>query len=109
MKVYRLRDAARVDITEVLDYFLDIEEHLAAQFRADLQSNIERVQEYPGTGSPRYSHLWARGARASKLRFWLLSQFPYAIFYVERDTWIDIVRVLHQASDIPQHLKNKTS
>jgi toxin ParE1/3/4 len=101
MKAYRLRDA--------FDYFLDIEEHLAEQFRGDLQAAIAHIQRHPGTGSPRYSHLWARGARASKLRFWLLSQFPYAIFYVERDTWIDIARVLHQAADIPQHLKNQTS
>jgi plasmid stabilization system protein ParE len=57
MKAYRLRDAARVDVTEAFDYFLDIEEHLAAQFQADLRTSIEHIQQHPGTGSPRYSNL----------------------------------------------------
>jgi toxin ParE1/3/4 len=109
MKPYRLRDTARVDVTATFDYFLELEVHLAEGFQADLLKNLAHIEQYPSTGSPRHSNLWSRGARASKLRFWLFNQLPYAIFYVERDTWIDIVRVLHQASDIPQHLKSKSS
>jgi plasmid stabilization system protein ParE len=76
MKTHRLRDAARVDITTAFDYFSDIEFHLAEQFQADLEASIAHLQGYPGTGSPRYSKLWPRSGRVSKLRFWLLSQFP---------------------------------
>jgi toxin ParE1/3/4 len=107
MKTYRLRNVARVDVTAAFDYFFGIEEHLAEQFQADLEASISHIQMNPGTGSPRYSKLWPRSGRVSKLRFWLLTQFPYSIFYVEHEDWIDVVRVLHQASDIPQHLKNK--
>ena len=35
------------------------------------------------------------------LRFMLLEHFPYAIFYIERTHYIDVIRILHQRREIP--------
>ena len=35
----------------------------------------------------------------------MLKRFPYAVFYIERDAYIEVVRVLHQHSDIPVRLQ----
>ena len=40
------------------------------------------------------------------LRMWLVSGFEnYLVFYIERTHFIDIVRVLHAARDIPSMLR----
>ena len=35
------------------------------------------------------------------LRTWPLTKYPYLIFYIELDQQIDVWRVLHMATDIP--------
>jgi toxin ParE1/3/4 len=35
------------------------------------------------------------------LRFWPLKRYPYFVFYLERETHIDVWRVLHAERDIP--------
>jgi toxin ParE1/3/4 len=94
MKSYRLREAALGDIDLALDYFQN-----------ELLAAIAQIQAFPGMGSPRYAQHWLENAPLLPLRFWLTKRFPYAIFYFEHNLHIEIVRVLHQASDIPQHLK----
>jgi toxin ParE1/3/4 len=36
------------------------------------------------------------------LRFWTLTRYPYLVFYVERDTHIDVWRVLQGQRDISE-------
>jgi len=100
MKPSRLREAALEDIDQALDYYFEFAEHTVDAFSAAILDARRHVEQHPGTGSPRYSE----EGQAEVLRFWLLTRFPYAIFYIERDDFIDIVRVLHQASDIPTQL-----
>lgn len=100
MKPSRLREAALVDIEQALDYYFEHAEHMVEAFGEAVLAGRRHIEQHPGTGSPRYA---AQG-KAEALRFWLLHRFPYAIFYVERGDFIDIVRVLHQASDIPTQL-----
>ncbi|MGB8149528.1 MAG: type II toxin-antitoxin system RelE/ParE family toxin [Azonexus sp.] len=40
------------------------------------------------------------------LRFWPLKRFPYLVFYVERESHIDVWRVLHGKRDIPVWLQD---
>ncbi|MGE3293173.1 MAG: type II toxin-antitoxin system RelE/ParE family toxin [Geminicoccaceae bacterium] len=35
------------------------------------------------------------------LQSWALRRYPYLVFYVERESMIDVWRVLHAARDIP--------
>jgi toxin ParE1/3/4 len=108
MKLYRLREAALGDIDVALDYYQDIDSELAIGFQTELLAAIAQIQAFPGMGSPRYAQHWLENAPLLPLRFWRTKRFPYAVFYFDHNSHIEIVRVLHQASDIPQHLKNKT-
>jgi toxin ParE1/3/4 len=102
MKASRLREAALQDIDDALDYYLQQAPHMLGALQDSILQARKHIEEFPSTGSQRYH----TGKKGDALRFWLLSQFPYALFYFDRADTIDIVRMLHQASDIPQHLEH---
>ena len=108
MMRYRLREAALGDVDQALDYYQDVSEALAQAFEQALLDALTHVCAFPGTCSPRYAQRWLQENPPRDLRFWLLSNFPYAVFYFAETEHIEIVRVLHQASDIPQHLKKSS-
>jgi toxin ParE1/3/4 len=94
------------DITQALNHYIDQDvAQLPERFLAELDAAFRHIAQHPGTGSPRYA-----GQRTAKgLRCWLLRRFPYAVFYLVSDERISVIRVLHQASNIPKHLnKNNT-
>lgn len=93
---------AAADLEQAFEYYFDAPDlALAERFRDAVDEALAHIRRHPGTGSARY----AQGdTAASALRFWSLNHFPYAVFYLTHPARIDIVRVLHQASDIPQHL-----
>jgi toxin ParE1/3/4 len=91
---------AEADVDQAISYYLaEASFDVAVRFVAAYEDAITHIRRFPGTGSPRYADL----CNNAELRFWTLDRFPYAVFYIERDSFIDIVRVLHQASDIPAH------
>ena len=100
MKPSRLREAAWDDIEPALDYSFEHAEHMVDAFSEVILAGRVHVERHPGTGSPRY----AVQGLAEVLRFWLWPRFSYGLSYVERSDVIDIVRVQHQASDIPAQL-----
>jgi toxin ParE1/3/4 len=102
MKASRLREAALQDIDDALDYYLLQAPHMLAALHSSVLHARKHIEEFPATGSKRYH----TGKKGDALRFWLLDQFPYALFYFDRPDTIDIVRMLHQARDIPQHLEH---
>ena len=57
--------------------------------------------EFQGLGSTRFASL----VKPFELRAVLLQGFPYLYFYLSDDTGIDVIRVLHGAQDIPEHLR----
>jgi toxin ParE1/3/4 len=109
MKPYRLRDLALGDVNQALDYYDEIASDLADDFQSQMNSAIAHIQTHPGTGSPKYANTWAMRGSSDVLRYWLMNRFPYALFYIEHSKYIEIIRVLHQASDIPKHLQNNES
>lgn len=100
MKPSRLREMALQDIDDALAYYDAHAPHMLDAFEKAIITARQHVEEFPQTGSPRY----ALDNSDPVLRFWLTTRFPYAVFYFERETVIDIVRVMHQSSDIPVHL-----
>lgn len=93
---------AEADVDQAISHYLaEASFDVAVRFVAAYDDAITHIRRFPGTGSPRY----AEPGDNAELRFWTLDRFPYAVFYIERDSFIDIVRVLHQASDIPAHLE----
>ena len=67
----------------------------ARQLLEEFEAALTRIAGRPAIGSPRYAHL-LRG-----LRFWKLRRHPYLVFYVSQPGFIDVLRVLHAARDIP--------
>ena len=71
---------------------------LALRWASSMESAIRHIGTHPKTGSTRYATL----LKLDSLRFWPIRDFPYLIFYLERDTHIDAWRVLHAQRDIPE-------
>lgn len=97
-----LREAARRDINEAIDFYLaEAGEAVALGFIDELQAAILAIGRRPAAGSPRY----AQELELPGLRSRLLRRFPYVVFYVERDRDVDVWRVLHAKWDIPARLE----
>jgi len=70
----------------------------ALRFLDALERSLLTISEQPGIGSPRYARLPALDG----LRMWVVPDFEnYLVFYVERAHFVDVVRILHAARDIP--------
>lgn len=54
----------------------------------------------PAIGSPRYAH----ELDIPSLRVRSAGRYPYLIFYFEKETEIEVWRVLHSARDIPARM-----
>ena len=95
------RDAAEQDIDQAADYYTDeAGEDIAHGFVEAVREVYRAISTHPGAGSPRYAALLGvEGLRNRKL-----SRFPYLVFYVERETHIDVWRILHAQRDIPATL-----
>jgi toxin ParE1/3/4 len=98
----RLRERALDDLDAAAAYYDEHAAHITQPFIDAFLTAKTHIAHHPRTGSKKY----ANNPRLKGLRFWLLTDFPYAVFYVERASHIEIVRVLHQSSDIPQHLQH---
>lgn len=100
MKRLVIQRRAMRDLDAARAYYRDQAPHMLAPFALDVDAALQHVQRHPGTGSPRHGlQLGMAG-----LRSWLLRQFPYIVFYIELNDRIVVARILHQASDIPQHM-----
>ena len=106
MKRLTRRAQATDDLEIAFDYYFDaVNLDLAERFRDEVDDAMVHISRHPGTGSRRYSVSHAAGLAGGDLRFWTLNKFPYSIFYFEREDFIEIIRVLHQASNTPVHLE----
>ena len=101
-KTIVLRERARRDIDEAITHYLtEADPAVALAFIDALDNAYRHIGEQPGSGSPRYAHeLDIPGLRCRSA-----GKFPYLIFYVERETEIDVWRVLHDARDIPAWMR----
>lgn len=70
---------------------------LELAFADALQATAGLISTHGGIGSPRYATV----LNLAGLRFWPLKGFPHLVFYIERETQVDIWRVLHAQRDIP--------
>lgn len=96
-----LTEQAANDLEQAFAYYFDVSDlALAERFRDEVNAALQHIARHPGTGSLRYANI----GTAVGLRFWTLSHFPYAVFHLAGPRHIDIVRVLHQASDLSRHL-----
>ena len=93
-----LRERAQRDIDEAAEHYLtEAGAAVALDFIDVLEETHRQIGAQPATGSPRYAH----ELDIPGLRFRSVKGFPYMVFYVERESEIDVWRVLHGARDIP--------
>ena len=97
-----LRERAVRDVAEAVEHYLsEAPAAVALAFIDALEEAFQRIGEHPASGSPRY----ARELDLPGLRSWLVTGFPYLVFYLESEADIDVWRVLHAARDIPAWLR----
>lgn len=92
---------ASADVVSALDFYLAEAPHAAQGFIAALEKAVGQIERQPGIGSPRYAH----ELDIPGLRHWSLSRYPYALFYLEQDDRLDVIRLVHMSRDIPASLQ----
>jgi toxin ParE1/3/4 len=102
MKTLDVRRRALRDMVDARAYYQQEAPHMVPEFARRVDEALLHLQSHPGTGSPRYGLQLG----ITDLRSWAVSQFPYIIFYRSAGTRIRVLRVLHQASQIPAHLQH---
>jgi toxin ParE1/3/4 len=102
MKRLIMQRRALRDLVDARAYYQKEAPHVVGDFALTVDAELRHLRENAGTGSPRYGRLIGMPG----LRSWPVKRFPYVIFYVDQADHITVVRVLHQASDIPRHLDN---
>lgn len=94
-------ERARQDIDKAALYYADqVTAEVALGLLDELDSAWVHLSRAPLTGSLKYAN-----TQFPTLRVWHLTRYPYAIFYIADDQSATVLRVLHQAVDIPEHLK----
>ncbi len=94
-------ELAERDVQLTLEYYLGVSPAVALEFLDALQAASAHIEAHPGSGSPRYAHELG----IPQLRFWMLHGFPHALFYVEHDDHLDVIRLPHLRQDIPVSLR----
>lgn len=100
-KPVRLLAAAQRELRQTTAWYRDeATEALALRWADAVTLAIRHIRSNPRTGSSRY----ALDLNLPGLRFWPITGFPYLIFYIERETQVDVWRVLHMQRDIPARM-----
>ena len=99
-----LRSAlAQSDIEAAIDFYLVEAEHALDGFILALEKATAHIERSPATGSPRYAH----ELNLPRLRFWPLTRYPYALFYIEHGDHLDVIRLVHMSRNIPFTLQGE--
>jgi toxin ParE1/3/4 len=102
MKPLVIQRRALRDMEQARTYYEEHAVHMVINLVCELDAALLHLQRNPGTGSPR----WGLQLGLAGLRVWRFDQFPYLIFYFDHPRKIEVVRVLHQSKNIPQHLEH---
>lgn len=96
MKQARKHPEVVRDISNAVRFYADTSFDAADRFIREIEVAIARIEKMPGTGSSRFAY----DLHIPGLRAYSLHDFPYLIFYFEREIYIDVARVLHAHRDL---------
>jgi len=100
-KPVRLRRLAAEDIEGAVDHLVtEAGGDVAARFVGAVETALAHIARHPRNGSLRFSY----ELDIPQLRAWPIPRLPYHVFYVERESEVDVWRVLHTRRDIPATL-----
>ena len=95
MKPIVPRERADRDVDEAIAYYAKEAPHVVDDLIDSFESSYNAIGDAPQTGSPRY----ATSLDIPGLRFMLLEQFPYAIFYEYVGSIVTVSSVFHTSLD----------
>lgn len=96
MTGYRLTPAAQRDLSSIWDFTQDRWDEIQAEaYIGEIREAIERIARDP-----------ERGRRVDQIRndYRRYSAGSHLIYYVERGSSVDVIRILHQRMDPTLHL-----
>lgn len=97
-KRLRFRELALVDVEAATQWYAQqAGERAALGFLDALDAAYEHIERHLASGSPR----WVHALDVPDLRSWPLRRFPHLVSDVERESHVEVWRVLHGARDIP--------
>ena len=90
---------AQADVEAALDYYCSEAAHAAVGFTYAVEQATAHIHRHSRTGSPRYAH----ELNLAQLRYWPLTSYPYALFYIKHDDHVHVhmIRVVHLSRDVP--------
>ena len=96
---------AEADIEAAVEFYLaeapDAPE-VATGFINALERATRQIESHPAFGSPRF----ALELAIPQLRHWSLRRYPYALFYIEHDDHLDVIRCVHMSRALPATLRD---
>lgn len=91
-----IRHNAKIKLLQALEYYNEIDEILAERFFAEISACLDYIRENPLLFQKRYG----------EIRFCLAKVFPYAIYYVIKETpklkkkRIYVINILHTSRKV---------
>lgn len=96
------RKRANRDAEEAVDYYLSQGSTKAALAFVDaLEQAYAHLGRHPLSGSPRYGH----ELNLPDLRAWPVKGYPWLVFYVDRERYVEVWRILQAERNIPAWLR----
>ena len=96
------REQAVRDIDAAIAFYLEDDGAAGALGFIDaVEQAFVHIASQAASGSPRYAH----ELNLPGLRSWPLSRYPYLVFYVVQEKYVDVWRVLHGRRDIPKWMQ----
>lgn len=96
MKPVRLRPRARQDRRDEVRHYRDeAGPKVAAKLAGVLQRALDTLEQNPAIGSPSLG----RELGIDGLRTWLIDGFPLTFWYFERESHVDVARLVGQRQD----------
>ena len=101
-KPVQFRELATFDLESASGYYLaETDVATAIRFVDAVEATARRIGRNPRLGSLRFAYELA----VPDLRAVAVGRFPYLLFYLERETSVDVWRLLHTSRDIPASLR----
>ena len=101
-KPVQFRDLATFDLESASGYHLaEADVETAIRFVDAVEATARRIGRNPRVGSLRFAYELS----VPDLRVMAVGRFPYLLFYLERETSVDVWRLLHASRDIPASLR----
>lgn len=101
-KPVRFSDVATVDLESASSYYVaEADVATAIRFVDAVEATAQRISRNPRLGSLRFAYELS----VPDLRIVSVGKFQYLLFYLERETSVDVWRLLHASRDIPASLR----